>query len=651
MRETKIPNKLANEKSTYLRQHIFNLVNWYPWSEEAFAIAKIDNKPIFLSIGYSSCHWCHIMALECFENQKIADYLNEFFIPVKVDREERPDIDRIYMNACQVLTGSGGWPLSVFIDYNKRPFYAGTYYPPQGFHYLLKNINKLWQKDKDKLIIHANIIVDKMKTDISYPEKINYLVVEEGYLQLKRNFDSEYGGFFSAPKFPMPHYLLFLLKYYQCYKKEEALYMVQKTLDGLRSGGIYDQIGYGFCRYSTDKKWIVPHFEKMLYDNAMLMYVYTEAYKTTNAERYRRTSCEIADYLLRRLKNDKGGFFTAEDADSEGEEGKYYLFSYDEICQVLKEKADIFCRYFNITSQGTFAGLNIPYLVKTETKPEDEDIIAQCLQKIFNYREKRVKPKIDNKILTSLNGLVIAAFALAGRVYQNNYYIRVSEETVDFIIKNLMLNGKLYARYCEGETKYQAYSEDYAAFLFGLIELYQSTFNKKYLDLAVALNHTFFKYFYDIINGGYYFTDYENETIVFRLKEIYDRAIPSANAFQIYNLFRLHSLTDDIKSFEMAEQTLRLFVSDIKKHPIDCTFTLISILMRYFGSTDITVKAADNDNLDKIITAINNLDWPFINMKVIKENRPVPEFNVCRKGICYPPINEPNQLIELLKRD
>ena len=648
--ENKTPNRLENEKSLYLRQHIYNLVYWYPWGEEAFELAAAENKPVFLSIGYSSCHWCHVMALECFENQKIADYLNEFFISVKVDREERPDIDRIYMSACQAVTGAGGWPLSVFINHDKKPFYAGTYFPPWVFLQILKNINRLWQKNRESLMTNSEIIIEKIKPTVFNLEKISYTVVEEGYLRLKYYFDREYGGFSREPKFPLPHYIWFLLKHYQCYRKEEALFMARKTLDEMRMGGIYDHVGFGFYRYSTDRQWTVPHFEKMLSDNALLMYVYTEAYRATRNKKYRKTVYEIARYLSSRLKSDAGGFYSAEDADSEGEEGKHYIFSYVDITAALGDKADLFSRYFAVTPKGNFNGQNVLRL-KKEISSEDKEIIDQCLNLLRRRRAEKVPPLVDNKILVSLNGLAIAAFAYAGKVFGDDGFIKTAEDAARFIDENMIINGKLHARYCEGEVKYPAYADDYASLLFGLIELYQATFSERYLEKAILLNNFFYERFYDIINGGYYFTDCESETVLFRDKEFYDGAAPSANALQVYNLYRLFALTGDIKLYETSEQTLGFFIGEIKKHPLDSLFSLLSVSMRYFGSVDLKIIVPPDFNRAEILAAVNDLDWPFVNTKVETAENARLEIHVCMKGKCYPPITEFRHLPELIKRD
>lgn len=645
--ENKVPNRLINEKSLYLRQHAHNPVDWYPWGEEAFARAAAEDKPVFISIGYSSCHWCHVMALECFENQKIADYLNEFFVSIKVDREERPDIDHVYMSSCQAVTGSGGWPLSVFAGHDKKPFYAGTYFPPPVFLQLLKNIVRLWQKNRSKLLANGELILAHIKSPVFNPEAISYTAVEEGYLRLKQSFDPEYGGFFSEPKFPLPHYVWFLLKYYQCYYKEETRIMVEKTLDALREGGICDHVGGGFFRYSTDRHWTIPHFEKMLYDNVMLLYVYAEAYRALGIEKYRSTADKIAGYLLTRLRSKEGGFYAAEDADSEGEEGKYYLFTYDEIAAALGARADIFTKYFDVTPRGNFHSKNVLRL-KEEISPADAEVIGECLQLLRGMRAERTAPLLDNKVLTAGNGLAIAAFAFAGRVFENVGFIKAAEETFRFIEDKLMVSGRLHARYCEGETKYPATAADYTALLFGLIELYEATFKEEFLNKAQLLNVSFFGEFYDIIDGGYYYTGRDSETVLFRFKEYTDGAVPSSNALQVYNLYRLSALTNAATLYETAEQTLRLLSGEIRKHPLDCLFSLQSVLMRYHGALELNVVVPPGYDRGSINDAIDAIDWPFINVWVMEGERL--EIRACAKGKCYPPIAEFAQLSELIKR-
>ncbi|HEX9062716.1 MAG TPA: thioredoxin domain-containing protein, partial [Clostridia bacterium] len=427
MNERQYTNKLIAEKSPYLLQHAHNPVDWYPWGDEAFERAKREDKPIFLSIGYSTCHWCHVMERESFEDTEVAHLLNQNFVPIKVDREERPDVDNIYMTACQALTGSGGWPLTVFMSPDGKPFFTGTYFPKNdharrpGLITILEKVSKSWKENKETLLSSGNRIVQELFAD-TQDEKwdISPDPIHDAFLFLTRSFDRKYGGFGSAPKFPTPHNLLFLLRYWYNTKNARALEIVETTLESMYKGGIYDHIGHGFSRYSTDNKWLVPHFEKMLYDNALLAIAYTECYHATKKDFYKTIAKEISDYVLRDMTSPDGGFYSAEDADSEGIEGLFYVWTPDEIKEVLgEERGEIFCRNYDITFIGNFEGKSIPNLIKSVIPQGDSKTIEECKKQLFLAREKRVHPFKDDKILTSWNGLMIAAMSSAGRIFKD----------------------------------------------------------------------------------------------------------------------------------------------------------------------------------------------------------------------------------------
>jgi uncharacterized protein YyaL (SSP411 family) len=587
-------NRLINEKSPYLLQHAYNPVNWYPWCEEAFEKAEKENKPIFLSIGYSTCHWCHVMERESFEDNEVANVLNENFISIKVDREERPDIDTIYMDTCQLLTGHGGWPLTIFALPNKKPFYAGTYFPKEDTQYmnglitLLNKIIGIWEDSKDKVLESTNEIVKtlhymtefgEVKADNSNKVNVKSEFLKDAFYTFKSSFDSKYGGFGDKPKFPTPHNLWFLLEYYKSTNDTEALNMVEITLDAMYAGGIYDHIGFGFSRYSTDRFWLVPHFEKMLYDNALLAILYSKAYEITKKEKYKSVANEIFTYLLRDMHDEKGGFYSAEDADSEGIEGKFYVWSLDEIYQVLgKDDGDKFASYFNITEKGNFEGFNIPNLIN-KTLPEDTEFINRCKQKLFNYRNKRIHPYKDDKILTSWNGLAIAAFALGGRILHNNEYTLASESALEFIYKNLFSeDGKLLARYREGEAKIYGYVDDYAFLTWALLELYEDTNKEIFLGRAIDLTSDFVKYFWDDEKDGFFLYGSHGEQLITRPKKIYDGAIPSGNSVAALNFLKLYKFTSNMEYLNKAGTIFDSFSNEVSQHPSAYCFLLLSMI-------------------------------------------------------------------------
>jgi len=528
-------NHLINEKSPYLLQHAENPVDWYPWCDEAFERAKNENKPIFLSIGYSTCHWCHVMEKESFQDEEVAKILNENFISIKVDREERPDIDSVYMNICQAMTGHGGWPLTIIMTPDKKPFFAGTYIPKYskynrlGLIDLLQRIAQLWNENREKLLLLADQITDEIKqalTHIQPKETIDEQIFTQAYDQLESQFDPEYGGFGSAPKFPTPHNLMFLLRYWKTTGNIKALAMVEKTLNSMSLGGIYDHIGFGFHRYSTDRQWILPHFEKMLYDQALISIAYLEAYQATGNLRYKKLCDEILSYVLRNLTNPDGGFYSAEDADSEGEEGKFYLWEFEELRKLLnQDEFNFVCEKFNIQKDGNYfdelrkgrTGKNIFYLTQQLNEEENEKW-QRIRQKLFEHREKRIHPLKDDKILTDWNGLMIAAFAKAYSVLKIDEYLNVARKSADFILKNLYKDGKLLHRFRDGEAKIDGYLDDYSFFIWGLLELYEASFETRYLKTAIDLTETMIQLFWDGENGGFYFTDSENKDVIFRQK-------------------------------------------------------------------------------------------------------------------------------------
>ncbi|WP_461831272.1 thioredoxin domain-containing protein [Aquifex sp.] len=615
------PNRLIKEKSPYLRQHAYNPVDWYPWSDEAFEKAKKENKPIFLSIGYSTCHWCHVMEKESFEDEEMAEILNKYFVPIKVDREERPDIDAFYMSVCQAMTGSGGWPLTIIMTPDKEPFFAGTYFPKESFFGrpglkdILLKIKELWEKDREKLLNTAKHLVkaleeaSKEKAEAQLGED----VLHRAFSELFSSYDEHFGGFGNAPKFPIPHNLMFLGRYYYRYKREQALRMIDKTLTAMRMGGIWDHVGFGFHRYSTDKEWLLPHFEKMLYDQALLLIAYTEGYQLLGKELFRRTSEEIVEFLKRDMLSPEGAFYSAWDADSEGEEGKFYTWSIDELREVLTpEELEFTIKVFNLQKEGNYleeatkrkTGRNILYVgreyeeVAKELGMDKESFekkLKDVREKLLKAREKRVKPLRDEKILTDWNGLAIAGLSFSGRALGKEEWIELAKGCADFILERMVdEKGLLLHRYMEGETKYYGFLEDYAYLIWGLLELYEATLESNYLEKALELQKVQIKHFWDEENGGFFQTPDFFTDVPVRKKEVYDGATPSGNSVSAYNLIRLGRLIGKKELEEYGYKTLNAFSWEIANFPSAHTFSLIALDLIVNGSKELVIVPKDN---------------------------------------------------------
>lgn len=586
----KVPNRLAKEKSPYLLQHANNPVDWHPWGEEAFSKAKEEDKPIFLSIGYSTCHWCHVMERESFEDEEVAAALNKDFISIKVDREERPDVDHLYMSFCQAMTGHGGWPLTVIMTAEKKPFFTGTYFPKNskrgmpGLLEILPEVNRLWQQEREELLRTGEELTQALRQENSTAGggEISPLLVEQGYEILSRSYDPHYGGFGAAPKFPTPHNTTFLLRYGGTKQNKTALAMAENTLEWMYRGGIFDHLGFGFSRYSTDRQWLVPHFEKMLYDNALLTVAYTEAYQATGKELFRQVTELIIKYVLRDLTSPEGAFYSAEDADSEGIEGKFYVWSYEDVEIILgSDAAQKFCSRYDISREGNFEGESIPNLSKTDLAQlagEDSTLLEQYREKLFTVRDKRIHPYKDDKILTAWNGQMIAALAIAGKVLGKREYLEAAEQAVDFISNHLTQpDGRLLARYREGEAAYPGYLDDYAFLTWGLVELYQATFQPRYLQLAFQLTNITLEDFWDEQNKGFFMTGKQGEQLLIRPKEIYDGAMPSGNSIMAMNLLRLAELTGETQLKIKAQELLQAFTGVASKYPAGYTALLQAI--------------------------------------------------------------------------
>jgi len=619
-----MPNKLIYEKSLYLQQHAHNPVDWYPWTEEAFEKAKRENKPIFLSIGYSTCHWCHVMERESFEDPEIARLMNETFINIKVDREERPDIDQVYMDVCLLLTGRGGWPLTIIMTPDKKPFFAGTYFPKEsrygmiGLKELIQQINKLWHEKREDIEEVADRIIKGIKENRKSAPSLKGLdedIIKIAYTELENFFDETNGGFKGAPKFPVPHNFLFLLRYYKLFKEDlkspknqeifgsnshRALHMVRKSLIEMRKGGIYDHVGGGFHRYSTDSEWLLPHFEKMLYDQAMHLLAYAEIYQITKEEIFEQTVKETIEYLIRDMKSPEGAFYSAEDADSEGEEGKFYTWPYEELKNLLGDDFEIFAKISNIKEEGNYLDeatkrasyRNIIHISKDWEVLEKEtnvpvgrlkEIYSMSLRKLLEARKNRIRPAKDTKILTDWNSLIISALSRAGVVFEKEEYIKLAKDVADFLIKKMYDGKVLYHRYSENEVAYEGNLDDYAFFSWGLFELYQATFEDRYLESSYEILNKLIENFWDAEGGGFFFTPETNKELIFRQKKAYDGAYPSGNSIAYNMLVNFYKLLSDSNLLRYIEQTEKAFLNEIKIAPSGYSMFLTGFMNLLYG--------------------------------------------------------------------
>jgi uncharacterized protein YyaL (SSP411 family) len=575
----KKPNRLIKEKSPYLLKHAYNPVDWYPWGEEAFRRAREEDRPVYLSIGYTACHWCNVMEEESFSDPEVAALMNGAFVSVKVDREERPDLDTVYMTVSQMLTGGGGWPLTIIMTPEKKPFFAGTYFPKHsrfgrmGMMELVPRVKELWEKDRVRLIQQAETITDNLRK-VTTHEKGSGLEekhIHGAFERLKKNYDARYGGFGTGVKFPSPHTILFLLRYWHRTGNDDALKMARGTLKGMRHGGIFDHLGFGFHRYSTDRAWLVPHFEKMLYDQALHGMAYTDAYQATGDQWFGGVAEEVFTFVLRDLTAPGGGFYAALDADSEGEEGKFYLWEEKEIRAALgTRQAEEAARMLRVNPEGNYVdplaggrtGRNILHTREGTSLPED------TRQKLYLAREKRVHPVMDDKILADWNGLMIASLARGARVLDRPGYLRAAERAAAFVLGNMRdERGRLLHRWREGEAAVRANAGDYAYLIWGLIELYESTFDVRYLAEARTLMNDFVTHFWDEGGGGFYFTPDYGENLLVRTKDVDDGALPSTNSVAMLNLLRLGRLTGDHVLEEKAGQIARSFSKTVGQYP------------------------------------------------------------------------------------
>ncbi|MFX1368760.1 MAG: thioredoxin domain-containing protein [Promethearchaeota archaeon] len=623
--ETK-PNRLFVEKSPYLLQHANNPVNWYPWSDEAFAAAEKENKPIFLSIGYSTCHWCHVMAHESFEDPVVAALMNDTFINIKVDREERPDIDKVYMQVAQMMTGGGGWPLTIIMTPDKKPFYAATYIPREsrygmlGMLELVPKLKEIWETDRDNIVEVVGQVERAFResTAAGVAGDLQVDAIDTAFSMLSQRYDEKRGGFGNAPKFPSPHNLMLLLRYWRRNGDDWALKMVETTLKEMRKGGLFDHIGYGFHRYSTDANWLVPHFEKMVYDQAMLVLAYLEAYQATGNPFYSSVAREIVGYVFRSLTDENGAFYSAEDADSEGVEGKFYVWSYQEISGILdSQEANAFRHMFNLLPEGNFreeatneeTGLNIPHVTRTRAEIAHEmnitvdkldELLQRAQTKLFEARSNRVKPHLDDKILTDWNGLFIAALARAARVLNEPHYKDAAVRAISFIMAKMRPErGILFHRYRDGEAAVSAFLDDYAYLIWALVEMYETAFDPNYLELALELSEEQIEKFWDSKQGGFYFTSKDAEKLIARQRDAYDGALPSGNSVAMHNMIRLARLLGDSRLEDVGKKTGDFFSRDVSRNPAAYSFMLSALDLAVGPSLEVVIAGDPNDESTK----------------------------------------------------
>ena len=587
-------NRLSTERSPYLLQHAENPVDWRPWGPEVFEEAKRTDKPVLLSIGYSTCHWCHVMAHESFEDETVAQAVNAAFLPVKVDREERPDVDAVYMAACLAMNGSGGWPLTVLLTPDQKPFWAGTYLPKDQLLHLLRKAARLWREDRAGVLVTGDTLTAHLQQEgQARPGTPSRELVRQAVSQFAQSYDELWGGFGAAPKFPTPHNLIFLLRYAQLAKEEHAREMALHTLNNMYRGGLFDHVGGGFSRYSTDQHWLVPHFEKMLYDNALLALAYTEAFQHTRCPIYGEITRRTLDYVLRELSGPQGGFCCGQDADSDGVEGKYYALTPDELAQALGGVDGLrFCQWYGITPEGNFEGKSIPNLLGQSQFDQDPEDMAALREQVYAYRLSRTALHRDDKVLTAWNGLAMAALARAGLVLDEPWYLDAARQTAEFLAEKLTTSdGRLLARWRDGDAAHPGKLDDYAFLAYGLLELYSATFDASYLTRAVGLADCLLKLFFDGERGGFYPYASNGEQLLTRTKEAYDGAMPSGNSIAALVLFRLSRLTGEMRWREAADLQLSWLAGAAEGYPAGHSFAMLACLEELWPTAELVITA------------------------------------------------------------
>lgn len=672
------PNRLIHEKSPYLLEHAYNPVDWYPWGQEAFLRAKEEDKPIFLSIGYSTCHWCHVMARESFEDEGVAAALNRDFVCIKVDREERPDIDAVYMQACQALIGSGGWPLTVIMTPEQKPFWAGTYLPKTsaygmpGLTELLAAVKRQWDASRETILSAGDEITALLRAEKAagnQSAQVEKALLNRAFGIYESNYDGVWGGFGRAPKFPTPHNLLFLLRYSLLEKEPSARRMAEHTLTQMFRGGMFDHLGGGFSRYSTDRKWLVPHFEKMLYDNALLSLAYLEAYRIARRPLYRRVAQRTLDYVLRELTDEQGGFYCGQDADSDGVEGKYYVFAREEIERVLGETdGAAFCDWFGVTAPGNFEGKNILNLLDNPRYEESDAHIDALARALYAYRLTRTRLHKDDKILTSWNSLMIAALAKAGRLLGNPAYLEAAKRAQHFIHTTMTdEGGALKIRFRAGEAAHAGQLDDYAFYAFALLELYDATYEADDLLRAVKTAEKMLELFWDESSGGFYFYSKDGEQLIHRPKETYDGAMPSGNSVAAAVFERLAKLTGEAKWRQTSDRQLRFLAGAIRDYPAGHSMALLAAAQALYPSRELICAASGKDMPKELEAFLAQNAFPNLSV-LLKTNKnqhalaqaapltqsyPVPEngalYYLCQNGACLAPIDDFKTLIDHLQ--
>jgi uncharacterized protein YyaL (SSP411 family) len=672
-----MPNHLINETSPYLLQHAHNPVDWYPWGDEAFDKARRENKPVLLSIGYSACHWCHVMAHESFENEAIAQLMNDYFVNIKVDREERPDLDQIYMNAVQMMTHHGGWPMTVFLTPDAVPFYGGTYFPPQdrynipGFPRVLIGVAEAYKERQDEIRETGTSLITELRRlseTAGSDRPIEPELLDAAYSGMTRNYDSVNGGFGGAPKFPPAMALEFLLRT----GKPDALQLISHTCLKMANGGIYDQLGGGFHRYSTDSRWLVPHFEKMLYDNALLSRLYLHYFQVSGEPFARETVEGILDYVLREMTHPLGGFYSTQDADSEGHEGKFFVWDIQEIRDVLGETAAArFCDYYNITESGNFEGKNIPNVTRTLedvavahriSVGELQASLNESKQTLFDRRERRVKPDRDEKILTAWNGLMMASFAEAGIVLNRPDYTDAARRNAEFVLSNLRADGMLLRTWKDGQAKFNAYLEDYAFLTEGLLTLFETTGEARWLHETLALTDRMIDEFWDNDGGGFFFTGKSHENLIVRSKDYFDNATPSGNSVATLVLLRLATLTGRENYRNLATAVLREVSGQAQRYPSGFGYALSAADFLLSTPKEVAIVGKDEADIRPLleetwrrylpnkVVAVDFGEHPEI---ALLENRPLVNGRatayVCEHFTCQNPVTNVSSLAALLK--
>ena len=678
-------NRLIHETSPYLLQHAHNPVDWHPWGEEAFQKAKAENKPILLSIGYSACHWCHVMERESFENEKIAGLMNELFINIKVDREERPDLDEIYMNSVQMLTGRGGWPMTVFLTPEGKPFYGGTYFPPEdrygvpGFPRILMGIAHAYREkpqDVDKSLGQILATLQRMSQSRESKRSFSPDVIAESAEQISRAYDPDHGGLGQAPKFPNAGVYELFLRHYRHSKSQRFLDMVTYTLTKIAEGGIYDHLGGGFHRYSVDEKWLVPHFEKMLYDNAQLVRIYAQLYCVTKEAYFKRVVEETLEYLLREMLQPEGGFYSTQDADSEGEEGKFFVWTWDEVTQILGEAAsEIFCRIYDVTEQGNFEEKNILHPILTLEQAGKlfrrdvrvvQAVVSEAKKKLFEEREHRIKPFRDEKIITAWNGLMLSGLAEAIKISPQPVYIEAANRSVEFMFTKMFRDGHLLHTYKDGIAKLLGYLDDYAFLAVGLLDLYEATFDRSHLERAVQLANIMASEFWDDMDGAFFYTGKSHEQLVSRAKPVFDASIPSGNAVATQLLLRLYHLTGNGNYLSRAEKVLRSYYDAMESQPFGFAHMLCALDLYLQKPKEIVVVGKrEEPDTAKLIRDIHLFYLPNKTFQLIGPEEPLekispllrgktqvegkPTVYVCHNFTCSQPVTHWDDLKPLLE--